>query len=190
MAEYGKIYTRTGDKGETSLIGGTRVPKFHDRIEAYGTIDELKSFTGHLYDLVEQDDVRSSLKIIMELLFTAETMLAADPESGSQKQLPSLRGVDVEMLEKAIDQMNEVLPELKSFILPAGQKTASMAHICRTICRRAERLVIKLAVNTEVDEILICFLNRLSDYLFVLARYLAFINGAKDLPWISVKQAP
>jgi cob(I)alamin adenosyltransferase len=187
MQNNGKIYTKTGDKGQTSLIGGKRVPKFHDRIEAYGTLDELKSFIGHLYDLTEHKDVQSSLKTIMELLFISETMLARDPDSPSPRPLPSLSGHDVEMLEKSIDQMNEVLPELRSFILPAGHETASLAHICRTICRRAERLVIKLATDTEVDEILIRFLNRLSDYLFVLARYLAFINGTGDLPWISEK---
>lgn len=169
--EY-KIYTKTGDKGQTSLIGGTRVPKYHDRIEAYGTLDELNSFIGLLRDQPVSDEIKKLLIEVQDRIFTAESLLAADP-STEIKSLPKLVEDDILLLEHQIDKMNETLPELKSFILPGGHPTVSYCHICRTVCRRAERLTIKLIEknpDTLQGEMVVKYLNRLSDYLFVLAR--------------------
>jgi len=178
-----KIYTKTGDKGETSLIGGTRVPKYHERIEAYGTLDELNSFIGYLRDQVEDKHIKEILLKVQENLFTAESLLATDPEKEISRILPQLNERDVEGLELEIDAMNQHLPALSSFVLPGGHPLVSLCHICRTVCRRGERIIILLAADTKVDEILIKYINRLSDYLFVLARELAFTNNVADLPW-------
>lgn len=178
-----KIYTKTGDKGETSLIGGTRVPKYHERIEAYGTLDELNSFIGYLRDQLTGVHLREVLLRIQENLFTAESELATDPEKELKRSLPHLSEDDVFELEHEIDAMNLHLPALSSFILPGGHPHVSLCHVCRTVCRRGERIIIKLASDMAVDEILIKYINRLSDYLFVLARELAFINNIPDLPW-------
>jgi cob(I)alamin adenosyltransferase len=178
-----KIYTKTGDKGETSLIGGTRVPKYHERIEAYGTLDELNSFIGYLRDQLTGVHLREVLLRIQENLFTAESELATDPEKELKRSLPHLSEDDVLELEHEIDAMNLHLPVLSSFILPGGHPQVSLCHVCRTVCRRGERIIIKLASDMAVDEILIKYINRLSDYLFVLARELAFINNIPDLPW-------
>ncbi len=178
-----KIYTKTGDKGETSLIGGTRVLKYHERIEAYGTLDELNSFIGNLRDQVTNVHLRKVLLQIQENLFTAESQLATDPEKELKRSLPHLIEEDVFELEHEIDAMNLHLPALNSFILPGGHPLVSLCHICRTVCRRGERIIIKLASEMAVDEILIKYINRLSDYLFVLARELAFIHDIPDLPW-------
>jgi len=181
-----KIYTKGGDKGETSLLGGTRVPKYHDKIEAYGTVDELVSYIGLIRDQEISDHYKSILINIQQILFTAETHLAADSEKSSAN-LPQLSENDIIILEQEIDSMNEDLPELKSFILPGGHQTVSYCHIARTICRRAERLVIKLAENYPVDLLVIKYLNRLSDYLFVLARKLTTDLGAKETSWMPNK---
>ncbi|MEI6061021.1 MAG: cob(I)yrinic acid a,c-diamide adenosyltransferase [Bacteroidota bacterium] len=178
-----KIYTKTGDKGETSLIGGTRVPKYHERIEAYGTLDELNSFIGNLRDQVADAHVREVLLRVQENLFTAESLLATDTTKEIARALPHLSEANVSELENEIDAMNTHLPDLSSFILPGGHPLVSLCHICRTVCRRAERIIIKLASEVPVDEILIKYINRLSDYLFVLARELAFMNNIPDLPW-------
>ena len=183
MEKEWKIYTKTGDKGETSLIGGTRVPKYHDRIEAYGTLDELNSFVGYLRDQLTDDHVRDVLLKIQENLFTAESLLATDPDKEMKRLLPFLSEPDVVILEKEIDAMNEHLPVITSFILPGGHPLVSLCHVCRTICRRGERIIIKLAADTKVDDILVKYINRLSDYLFVLARELAFVHNIPDLPW-------
>jgi cob(I)alamin adenosyltransferase len=183
MENNWKIYTKTGDKGETSLIGGTRVPKYHDRIEAYGTLDELNSFIGYLRDQQTNEQLRTVLLRIQENLFTAESLLATDPEKEINRTLPQLSESDVLELEKEIDAMNLHLPALSSFVLPGGHPMVSLCHICRTVCRRGERIIIKLAAETPVNEILIKYINRLSDYLFVLARELAFTNNIPDLPW-------
>ncbi len=177
-----KIYTKGGDKGETSLLGGTRVPKYHDKIEAYGTVDELVSYIGLIRDQEIPDHYKNILINIQQVLFTAEAHLASDSEKNTTN-LPQLLPNEVEILEQEIDSMNEGLPELRSFILPGGHQTVSYCHITRTICRRAERLVIKLAENYPVDILVIKFLNRLSDYLFVLARKLAADFNAKETPW-------
>jgi cob(I)alamin adenosyltransferase len=178
-----KIYTKTGDKGETSLIGGTRVPKYHERIEAYGTLDELNSFIGNLRDQLTDVHLREVLLRIQENLFTAESELATDPEKELNRSLPHLAEADVLELEHEIDAMNQHLPDLKSFILPGGHPLVSLCHVCRTVCRRGERIIIKLASDITVDEILIKYINRLSDYLFVLAREVAYLNNIPDLPW-------
>lgn len=169
--EY-KIYTKGGDKGETSLLGGTRVPKYHDRIEAYGTLDELNSYVGLIRDQQIDLHYKDILFDIQNKLFIAESHLAADKQENI-KQLPKLNSDDITLLEKEIDTMNEEIPALKSFILPGGHTVVSYCHIARTICRRAERLVIKLADQYEIDPVIKKYLNRLSDYLFVLARKIA-----------------
>ncbi len=177
-----KIYTKTGDKGETSLIGGTRLPKHHIRIEAYGTVDELNSFVGLIRDTVSEKDVFDLLIEIQDRLFTVGSLLAADPEK-NKMQLPQLKETDIELLEKAIDKMNETLPEMKHFVLPGGHTTVSYCHIARCVCRRAERAVLKLAENEKVDEIIYKYLNRLSDYLFVLSRKLTQDLNTNEIPW-------
>jgi cob(I)alamin adenosyltransferase len=183
MEKEWKIYTKTGDKGETSLIGGTRVPKYHDRIEAYGTLDELNSYVGYLRDQLTDTHQRKVLLKIQENLFTAESLLATDPDKDLTRTLPHLYEEDVVLLEQEIDEMNKHLPALSSFILPGGLAQVSLCHVCRTVCRRGERIIIKLASEMIVNEILIKYINRLSDYLFVLARELAFVNNIPDLPW-------
>jgi cob(I)alamin adenosyltransferase len=182
-----KIYTKTGDKGETSLIGGTRVPKYHDRIEAYGTLDELNSFIGLIRDQPMGEETRKVLIEIQDRIFTAESLLAADP-SVELKSLPGLRENDIILLENEIDKMNETLPELRTFILPGGNTTVSFCHIARTICRRAERLTIRLIEQepkTIQGEMVVKYLNRLSDYLFVLARKIAKDTNAIETNWIA-----
>jgi cob(I)alamin adenosyltransferase len=182
MGNAYKIYTKGGDKGKTSLLGGTRVPKYDDRINAYGTLDELNSFLGLVRDFNISSQYKQVIVDIQNFIFTAEAHLASDnPEN--TKKLPSLKEEQVLLLEQEIDAMNDQLPELKSFILPGGHPVVSYCHISRTICRRAERLVIKLAADYTVDEVIIRFLNRLSDYLFVLARKLSKDFGAKEIPW-------
>ena len=181
MKEW-KIYTKTGDKGETSLLGGKRVPKYHQRIEAYGTIDELNSFVGLLRDQDMIGHFKDILFEIQDRLFTAESMIAAD--QGSEGfTLPVLLEDDVSLLESEIDQMNESLPPLANFILPGGHPAVSLAHVCRTVCRRAERQVIHLAVDHPVDDLIIRYFNRLSDYFFVLGRKLAQDLGVPDQVW-------
>ncbi|MCF6342441.1 MAG: cob(I)yrinic acid a,c-diamide adenosyltransferase, partial [Bacteroidales bacterium] len=165
-----KIYTRTGDKGSTALIGGTRVPKYHDRIEAYGTVDELNAWVGLLRDQDIDGHSKETLLEIQDRLFTVEALLAAD-HSASMVKLPLLRDEDITLLEKEIDSMNEHLPELTSFILPGGHRVVSYCHLARTVCRRAERIVIKLNDTYPVEPSVIVYLNRLYDYFFVLSRY-------------------
>ena len=146
-----KIYTKTGDKGQTSLIGGTRVPKHHLRIEAYGTVDELNSWIGLLRDHPIGDHTITMLIDIQDRLFTIGSLLASDPEKGKMK-LPELHLSDIEELEKEIDRMDEALPALKSFILPGGHPVVSYIHIARCVCRRCERLVTHLSEETSVNE--------------------------------------
>jgi cob(I)alamin adenosyltransferase len=177
-----KIYTKTGDKGQTSLIGGTRLPKHHIRIEAYGTVDELNSFVGLVRDSISEKELFDLLIEIQDRLFTIGSSLAADPEK-NKMQLPKLNESDVVLLEKAIDKMNETLPEMKSFVLPGGHPTVSHCHIARCVCRRAERAVLKLSENEKVDELIYKYLNRLSDYLFVLSRKLTQDLKANEIPW-------
>ena len=178
-----KIYTKTGDKGYTSLIGGTRVPKHHLRIESYGTVDELNSYIGLIRDqeLTEYD--KEILKQIQDRLFTIGSSLAADPEK-SKMIIPDLHAEDVELLEKEMDRMNERLPELRHFILPGGSNAISYCHIARCVCRRAERLSVHLAEESKVDEQVNIYLNRLSDYLFTLARLIGLDAKVPENQWI------
>lgn len=179
-----KIYTKTGDKGTTSLIGGTKVSKSHHRIEAYGTVDELNSYVGLCRDLLADAQCRNMLKEIQDRLFTIGSSLACDPEKEPKMQIPDLKEEDVEWLEKEIDRMNETLPTMKNFILPGGHATVSHIHIGRCICRRAERICVRLqSANEPIEAVVMKYLNRLSDYLFVLARYTAHQLQAEEIPW-------
>ena len=177
-----KIYTKTGDKGQTSLIGGTRIPKFDDRIEAYGTVDELNSHIGLIRDQQIEDNSRAILIEVQDRLFTIGSLLAADPEK-NKMALPQISESDIELLEKEIDKMNEVSPEMKHFVLPGGHTTISYCHIARCVCRRAERCVLRLNEQHPVDELIYKYLNRLSDYLFVLSRKITFDLQADETPW-------
>jgi len=177
-----KIYTKTGDKGLTSLIGGTRLPKHHLRIEAYGTVDELNSHIGLLRDVIEDLHASEFLISIQDRLFTIGSQLAADPVK-SKMQLPPVFEEDIVALEKAIDVINDQVPEMKSFVLPGGHVFVSYCHIARCVCRRAERSVLRLAENEKVDEIHAKYLNRLFDYLFMLSRWLTMELKASEIPW-------
>ncbi|MBK5272200.1 MAG: cob(I)yrinic acid a,c-diamide adenosyltransferase [Bacteroidia bacterium] len=178
------IYTKTGDKGTTSLIGGTKVSKSNLRIEAYGTVDELNSCIGLCRDLLKNKKIRKILLEIQDRLFTIGSSLACDPEKETKMKIPDLLEADVVLLEKEIDKMNEVLPPMKNFILPGGHVSVSSIHIARCICRRAERCCVRLEVDSnESDSIIIKYLNRLSDFLFVLARYTGFKSKTKEIPW-------
>ncbi len=177
-----KIYTKTGDKGLTSLFGGKRVPKHHLRIEAYGTVDELNSYIGLIRDQKVDSDTINVLIEIQDRLFTLGSMLATEP--GNEKvKVPQLFEEDVILLENEIDKMNETLPEMRSFVLPGGHQTVSFCHVARCVCRRAERLTVHLAEVESVQDLVVKYLNRLSDYLFVLSRKLTQDNNAKEIPW-------
>lgn len=179
-----KIYTKTGDEGKTSLIGGTKVFKSHIRIDAYGTVDELNSFIGYNRDLLKITRTDHVLSEIQDRLFTIGSALACDPEKETKLKIPDLKEEDILLLEKEIDTMNEVLQPMKSFILPGGHEAVSALHISRTVCRRAERCCVKMIdTGTEIEPLIIKYLNRLSDYLFVLARFTAHQTGAEENPW-------
>jgi len=179
-----KIYTKTGDKGTTSLIGGTKVPKSHLRIEAYGTVDELNSYVGLCKDLVPDEKNKSILQEIQDRLFTTGSSLACDPEKEPKMKIPDLKEDDIKLLENEIDRMNDILPPMKSFILPGGHPAVSHLHIARCICRRAERCCVRLEFEKqEVESIIIKYLNRLSDYLFMLARFTSHQLNVKEIPW-------
>lgn len=179
-----KIYTKTGDKGATSLIGGVRVSKNHIRIESYGTIDELNSYLGFVNDLTGNELINGLVREIQDRLFTIGSVLATSPDKNVKMSLPDLHDEDVAWLEGRIDEMNEVLPEMRSFILPGGNQAASAAHIARCICRRAERICVGMQESGEyIPDLVVKYLNRLSDFLFVLARYIAHINNAEEIPW-------
>ncbi len=181
MKEW-KIYTKTGDKGETSLLGGRRVPKHHLKIEAYGSADELNAFVGLLRDQDIDPHYKEMLLEIQDRLFTAESLLARD-QGAENFELPVLYEQDIVLLEKEIDSMNELLPPLGNFILPGGHPAVSYAHVCRCVCRRAERIIIRLAEDHPVDELIVRYFNRLSDYFFVLARKIAKDLDIPDYPW-------
>jgi cob(I)alamin adenosyltransferase len=179
-----KIYTKTGDKGTTSLIGGTKVPKSHLRIEAYGTVDELNSYIGLCKDLLTDAQGQKILLEVQDRLFTIGSSLACDPIKEPKMRIPDLIETDVELLEKEMDRMNERIPPMKNFILPGGHSTLSQLHIARCVCRRAERCCVRLELESlEVEEIIIKYLNRLSDYLFVLSRYTGHQLNVQEIPW-------
>ncbi len=179
-----KIYTKTGDLGKTSLIGGTKVSKSNIRIESYGTIDELNSYIGLVNDNCIDEHSKNTLKEIQDRLFTIGSSLACDPDKELKLKIPDLKETDVELLEKEIDAMNETLPEMKHFILPGGHVAVSTTHIARCVCRHAERLCVNMQVqNLFVDLLVIKYLNRLSDYLFVLARYIGHLLKVDEIAW-------
>ena len=179
-----KIYTKTGDKGTTSLIGGTKVPKSHLRIESYGTVDELNSHIGYCNDLIQNPTVNGLMKEIQDRLFTIGSSLATDPEKESAMKIPDLKEEDITLLENEMDKMDESLPAMKSFVLPGGHPIVSSLHIARCVCRRAERSCVRMQYEQmEVDEKVIKYLNRLSDYLFVLSRFIAQELGVSEVPW-------
>jgi len=179
-----KIYTKTGDKGKTSLIGGTKVPKSHIRIDSYGTADELNSFIGLLGDQLDDENSKKNLREIQDRLFTIGSSLACDPEKEHALRIPDLKEQDVTFLENEMDKMNASLPVMKNFILPGGHPAVSTAHICRCVCRRAERICVGMQENKVfVDPLVIKYLNRLSDYLFVLARFTARQMGVEEIVW-------
>ncbi|WP_205509248.1 cob(I)yrinic acid a,c-diamide adenosyltransferase [Longitalea arenae] len=179
-----KIYTKTGDKGSTSLIGGTKVPKSHLRIEAYGTVDELSSWIGLCRDLLTDEAARSLLQEVQDRLFTMNASLACDPMKEPKMRIPDLREEDITLLEKEMDRMNELIPPMKSFILPGGHPVLSQLHITRCVCRRAERCCVRLDQESlEVDAVILKYLNRLSDYLFVLARYTGHQMNVEEIAW-------
>lgn len=179
-----KIYTKTGDKGTTSLIGGTKVSKAHLRIEAYGTVDELNSYIGLCRDLLTDETSRATLLETQDRLFTIGSSLACDPEKEPKLRIPDLKETDITLLENEIDRMNEVIPPMKSFILPGGHPAVSHLHVARCICRRAERCCVRLqAESEEVEAIVLKYINRLSDYLFVLARFAGYQLQVAEIPW-------
>jgi len=179
-----KIYTKTGDAGKTSLIGGTKVPKSNIRIDSYGTVDELNSFIGMVRDQLADAGVKDVLKEIQDRLFTIGSSLACDPEKEPLMKIPDLKEADVVFLEQQIDAMNEVLPAMKNFILPGGHLAVSTSHVARCVCRRAERICVSMQENNEfVDPLVLKYLNRLSDYLFVLARYIGHLLQAEEIAW-------
>jgi cob(I)alamin adenosyltransferase len=187
-----KIYTRTGDKGMTALIGGTKVPKSSARIEAYGTIDELNSFIGLLMDQLNLTspatplaaETTPFLREVQDRLFTIGSSLACDPEKEPRLKIPDLNAEDIQKLEAEIDRMTAVLPPMKSFLLPGGHVAVSTAHVARCVCRRAERGCVHLQEEQLfVEPLVLRYVNRLSDYLFVLARYAAHLLQVSEIPW-------
>ncbi|MFO7940782.1 MAG: cob(I)yrinic acid a,c-diamide adenosyltransferase [Bacteroidales bacterium] len=177
-----KIYTKTGDRGETSLIGGTRIPKDNERIESYGTIDELTAYIGLLRDVAITKKQEEELIEIQDRLMTCASIVATDCENCEVK-LPELSSGDITYLERAIDAMEKDLPPLRAFVLPGGHSTVSFCHIARNVCRRAERVTLKVQKEFSNSQQVIQYLNRLSDYLFVLSRALTKQLKAKEVEW-------
>ena len=188
-----KIYTKTGDKGTTGLFGGTRVPKHHLRIESYGTVDELNSYIGLVKDQAIDNDTKTTLIKIQNDLFTLGSMMATPSEketlkNGEQRlNIPEVDTKSVTYLEKEIDKMNEKLPKMTHFILPGGHTTVSYCHIARCVCRRAERLSVSLHQQEGINPIILTYLNRLSDFLFMLARKLSQYLSVQEIKWIPEK---
>ena len=190
-----KIYTKTGDKGTTALFGGTRVPKHHIRIDSYGTVDELNSHIGLIRDQDIDQHYKAILMIIQDRLFTVGAILATDPEKATLKNgkerlnIPKISSADIQQLENEMDTMNEALPEMTHFVLPGGHQTVSFCHIARCVCRRAERLASALNDLEPFLPETLMYLNRLSDYLFVLARKLSHDLHAEEIKWIPKKES-
>ncbi|HEX9957633.1 MAG TPA: cob(I)yrinic acid a,c-diamide adenosyltransferase [Fibrella sp.] len=178
-----KIYTRTGDTGQTSLIGGRRVSKADLRIDTYGTVDELNSWIGLLRDQPVNTNRRPLLKEVQDRLFTIGAELATDPNKPPRQAIPAIINADIVRLEDNMDAMDTELPELRSFVLPGGHASVSFAHLARTVCRRAERLTIALNDVSPVDMLVIAYLNRLSDYLFVLSRKMTQELAVEEVAW-------
>ena len=190
-----KIYTKTGDKGTTALFGGTRVPKHHIRIDSYGTVDELNSHIGLMRDQNINTHYKAILIAIQDKLFTVGAILATDPEKATLKNgkdrlnIPKISEDDISILEQEIDTMNESLPPMTNFVLPGGHQTVSFCHIARCVCRRAERLASALNDLEPFQPECLIYLNRLSDYLFVLARKLSYDLQAEEVKWIPKKES-
>jgi len=179
-----KIYTKTGDKGSTSLLGGTRVEKSDARIESYGTIDELNSFVGLVSDCTDHSLIREELLHVQHILFVIGSHLACEKEELRSK-LPYFAEADITLLEKAMDRMNETMEPMKNFILPGGHTTISHCHVARAVCRRAERNIVALYHDIPKDLLIITYINRLADYLFVLARYFGHLLKVEEIAWIT-----
>ncbi|NNK75903.1 MAG: cob(I)yrinic acid a,c-diamide adenosyltransferase [Maribacter sp.] len=190
-----KIYTKTGDKGTTALFGGTRVSKHNIRIDSYGTIDELNAWLGLIRDQKIDSHSKKIIAIIQDKLFTLGAILATDPEkavlkSGKERlNIPTISATDIELLEIEMDAMNESLPTMTHFILPGGHTIVSYCHIARTVCRRAERMTTYLFEKEPFEENVLSYINRLSDYLFVLARKLSKELNADEIKWIPEKKS-
>jgi len=179
-----KIYTKTGDAGKTGLIGGTRVIKNDPRIEAYGTVDELNSHIGLVSDYCNDEAAKIILKEIQDRLFTIGSELACDPKKDTKMPIPDLHDSDVELLEKEMDKMDAELPRMRNFILPGGSPSVSFMHVARCVCRRAERCCVNLNENEgNINPLIIKYINRLSDYLFILARYYGMKNNILEIAW-------
>lgn len=179
-----KIYTKTGDSGKTSLMGGSRIPKYHLRIEAYGTVDELNSHIGLIRDQDIKEEHFDELISIQDRLFTIGSTLASEPGKTKIK-LPTLMESDIQFLEEKIDAMYKILPPMRSFVLPGGHTVVSYCHIARCVCRRAERICVHLSEESEVPELIVKYLNRLSDYLYSLSRKLTMDFDVKEIPWVA-----
>lgn len=190
-----KVYTKTGDKGTTALFGGTRVPKHHIRIDSYGTVDELNSYIGLIRDQDINPHYKNVLIEIQELLFTVGAILATDPEKATLKNgkdrlnIPRISDNNITVLEREMDTMDNALPPMTHFVLPGGHQTVSFCHVARCVCRRAERLASALYEISPFDENSLKYLNRLSDYLFVLARKLSYDLQADEIKWIPEKNS-
>lgn len=176
-----KIYTKTGDKGMTSLVGGTRVEKYHLRLESYGTIDELNSHIGLIYDLTDNLEIKNILSKIQHSLFNIGSYLAN--EKPEEQTISIINQADISILEEKMDEFVSELPELKNFILPSGHVLTSQTHIARTVCRRAERNIVKLSQEIEINEAVIIYVNRLSDFLFILARKFLKDFNKMEITW-------
>lgn len=185
MKKEVRIYTKTGDDGTTGLIGGVRVKKYNIRLESYGTVDELNSFLGLIVSMGIDDHAKEVLTHIQSVLFTIGAQLATDDSVADFKEQIPCKPEDILMLEQEMDEMFKHLPKLNNFILPGGSQTAATTQLARTVCRRAERRIIELSDQSEVNKDLVKFINRLSDYLFVLGRKIACDDNVPETPWQS-----
>jgi len=181
-----KIYTKTGDKGTTSLLGGTRVSKADLRIDSYGEVDELNAYLGVVRDSITDERGRAVLLQIQHVLFVIGSQLACEKEALKTK-LPALEEKEILLLEESIDQMNESLPTMTHFILPGGHLAISYCHVARTVCRRSERNIVALSETTEINPLIVTYINRLADYLFVLSRYISYQLNIDEIKWIPKK---
>jgi cob(I)alamin adenosyltransferase len=177
------VYTKTGDSGTTALIGGSRVPKTHDRLEAYGTVDELNSFIGLLVSLIATDSDQLFLQQIQQKLFVVGSYLATDQERTEVKSVSVISTDDVVAVENEIDRIDSALPPLRAFVIPGGTQAASVCHVCRTVCRRAERRILTMAENYPISPELLSYINRLSDYFFVLSRKTNLDADNEEIFW-------
>ena len=181
-----RVYTKTGDKGETSIIGGFRVKKSCERLEAYGTVDELSSHLGLLISMLPDGDDKTLLIRIQNNLFNVCTNLATDQSQTPLYDSAKLAEGEIELLEQEVDRLMKLLPERQGFILPGGTQAAAQAHVCRTVCRRAERRIVALSEVATISPEVQQYVNRLSDYLFVLAKIINFNAGVSEIVWQNV----